>query len=98
MKSKTKTVIEAATLTPEEREQHIYSIRAGGAVFALSLESAARDKALYAVVDWLGTATTGPNLEEYTQEQWQAYNHAVRDVALSLVSRLIAAGIERPQE
>ena len=86
-------LIEAATLTPEERGQHIRYLRDDGTLFSSSLEYAARDKALWAVVEWLGTQRI-----RFTAvaEDVNISGEGFTNLGARLANQLTAAGIRRP--
>ena len=100
MKTSTESLVGQARLTPQERGQHLHSLRAGGAVFVVSLGDAQLSKALWEFGKWLdgfvlsgGNSLLGPSMSSAFDEGWM---DCLNTIKKHLLSDLKAHKIERP--
>ncbi len=95
----TKTLIEAATLTEEEEKHAFYDVPSEGQgpywnpAVGTSIATVARDKALWAMVDWLKEGFA----EIYVEGNYpKSFQDDREDAGARLRRKLLAAGIKRP--
>ena len=103
----TKILIEAATLTEEEIHNLLpvelrHFIVAGVPYYPSSKDvaTASRDKALWAVVEWLsGLEEHGLQMADVSPEAWIAFGRGHQWPIVEAIEKMLTfAGIERPKE